>query len=111
MEKSGRHRNLKSPKSLCFPSVRIPKVVSVNPPGQLQKLIAGCLMETTLIKQYVVKWEKKKTKTLHGSKRILCYPADFACRVEELSNFPSEKVRRGTAARQKARGRHAIMAV
>lgn len=59
VEKSGRHRNLKSPKSLCFPSVRIPKVVSVNPPGQLQKLIAGCLMETTLIKQYVVKWEKK----------------------------------------------------
>lgn len=107
MEKSGRHRNLKSPKSLCFPSVIIPKVVSANPPGQVQKLIAGCLMETTLIKQYVVKWGKK----LHGSKRILCYPGDFACRVEELSNFPSEKVRRGTAARQKARGRHAIMAV
>lgn len=59
MEKSGRHRNLKSPKSLGFPSVIIPKVVSANPPGQAQKLIAGCLMETTLIKQYVVKWEKK----------------------------------------------------
>lgn len=47
--------NLKSSKSLCFPSVIVLKVISVNPPGQVQKLIAACLTETTLTKQYVVK--------------------------------------------------------